>query len=49
MKQKDAYLPFVMECSFSCNAGHYTEGSETAKKSQSESWLVPQAAHLRQD
>ena len=40
-----------MECSFSCTAGHYSEGSETAnksvvEKSRSESWLVPQAPQL---
>ena len=43
-----------MECSFSSTAVHYTEGSETAKirgfeQSRSESWLLPQAAQLRQD
>ena len=46
-----------MECSFSYTAGHYSEGSENAiinknaiiEKSRSESWLLPQAAQLRQD
>ena len=47
-------VTYVMECSFSCTAVRYTEGLETivksvVEKSRSESWLVPQAAQLRQD